>query len=93
MQLRDKYGNKVNLAKWIKRVKDEELTVLQLKKAIISEVAEKEEEKLIELFQEIEKEGKKTIRFRPVKIDPYGLSPEQKEKLIKDLTNLIEALK
>ena len=85
MQLREKYGQKVNLQKWIKRVKVEELSVRDMMREILAG----EVEKPVELFV-TDKEG---FRFRPVRINPAQMDDEQVRRIVTDLEKLLKVLK
>lgn len=93
-QLADRFGDRVDYKTWIDKVGSEELSVSQLRSAILAAVREEAKGAPIVVFVKRKNKatGAETIRLRPVKIDPSTLSAKQRSQLVKDLKTVLAAI-
>ena len=78
-----------DLKKWIAWIEENNATYGSLGKALRQEAAASEEAAPIELYVERERDGKKSVRIRPIAIDG-SITSAQKTKLLEDLKAVME---
>jgi len=83
MQFARKYPD-TDVKAWVDWMIHHEATLAELNSALKKAGADREVEKPLELFVYTRKAKRKAMRIRPISIG-YGLAPEQKQKLLKDL--------
>jgi len=81
-----------DLSAWIARIKEGELTYTQLNKALKEEAAQDKGDTPVEFYVPREKDGKKSLRIRPISISE-DMNEDQRKKLIKDLQAVLKFVK
>jgi ParB family chromosome partitioning protein len=77
-----------DISAWIKWIADDNASMKQLNAALKEEVADGKRGQPVELFVAKEKDGRRSLRIRPISIDE-SLSAKQRKALLKDLKRVI----
>lgn len=91
-QLHDKHGAKaVDLAYWVKRASAEQLSVVQVKKAIKKHLTDAGERTPPSLFRTVKdkKSGATVFRLNPLLIAPHAMVRDERERTAAELRHLL----
>jgi len=93
-QLRDRHGPKVVYEFWVRRVRQEGLSISRMRGAVLRSLKEDQEGDPIEVFVHSRdaETGSACIRLRPIRIDPSRLSASQRAGIIEDLKTILSLL-
>jgi len=93
-QLRDRFGARVDYQYWTETVRQEGLSISQMRAAVLRFLKDEQQQDPVEIcvYQKDPETGREWLRLKPVKIDPARLTDDQRAAIIQDLKDILATL-